>query len=105
MGAPRAGRGMRSMRMWLPDRRIGSSLPCLRSGSESAGAGGSGSDGGRPPYVVVRMSSMRDADPIGTRGRDRAMGASDKAMDRSGVGAARVKKNVLSIGSIISDDW
>jgi hypothetical protein len=48
---------------------------------------------------------MRDADPIGTRGRDRAMGASDKAMDRSGVGAARVKKNVLSIGSIISDDW
>jgi hypothetical protein len=80
-------------------------LALWRSGSGSAGAGGSGSDGGWLLYVVVRKSSMRDADLIGMRGWDRAMGASDKAMDRGGVVVAQVKKNVLSIGSIILDDW
>jgi len=50
----------------------------------------------------MQMSAMRDAGLGGTRGRDAAVDVSDKATDR--VSASGVKKNPMSIGSIISDD-
>ena len=79
-------------------------LAPLRSGSRSTtgvSAGGVGSGGGRL-YSVMQMSAMRDAGLGGTRGRDAAVDVSDKATDR--VSASGVKKNPMSIGSIISDD-